>query len=456
MAKARPLSPQYDLVVIGSGPGGQRAAIQAAKLRKRVLLIEKYKLGGSSVHWGTIPSKTLREAALHCQPGESLKTALNKVMAHKDYVVAAETDLIKEHCASNQVDSVIGTASFVTPTRIQITTKSSREQVDAKKIILATGTRPAHPEPFLFDGSLIYDSDQILKLKKLPPTLLIVGAGVIGCEYASIFARLGCKVTLVDRRGHLLRTVDTEVVDRLRNEFKIAKIELVMPAELGECKKRQASGSAKLELTINNKKRTFDAALICMGRDGNVSELNLPLAGLASDNRGLLKVNEYYQTRVPHIYAVGDLIGAPALAASSAEQGRLAACHAFGEPAGPFPASFPYGIYTIPEISTVGALESELTEKGIPFVSGRAEYKELARGLIQGDERGFLKMIFHRETRKLLGIHIIGSSAAELVHIGQVAFSFGATIDFFINNVFNYPTLAEAYKVSAYNARNQL
>lgn len=449
------LAQEYDLIVIGSGPGGQRAAIQAAKLRKRVLLVEKYKLGGSSVHWGTIPSKTLREAALNSQEGASSTRIFSQVMKHKDYVIKAEMDLVTAHCWSNDVQTLQGFARFLSPTRIQVVTKEGIHEAEAAKIILATGTHPARPAPFVFDGKVVFDSDQILKLKKLPKSLLIVGAGVIGCEYASIFARLGVKVTLVDRRGQLLRSVDEEVVERLKRAFKAAKVELLMPVELGT-PKISRFGSAKLKIMLSKKMRSFEAALVCMGREGNVAELELTKAGLTSDARGLMQVNKFYQTTIPHIYAVGDLIGAPALAASSAEQGRLAACHAFGQTAGKFPESFPYGIYTIPEISSVGASEAELKEKNIPYVAGRAEYKEVARGLIQGDEQGLLKIIFHRETRKILGIHIIGTSAAELVHIGQVAFSFGADIDFFITNVFNYPTLAEAYKIAAYNARNQL
>jgi len=328
--------------------------------------------------------------------------------------------------------------------------------------VIATGTRPCRPSDLDFDGVTLFDSDTILAIQRQPRTLLVIGAGVIGCEYASICARMGVKVTLIDGRSELLKSMDQEIVVALIRQFEKAGIELrlntvfhhlaCVPSEFGG----RPTTLVELSGPFGTESRVFDAILYCGGRSGNYEALNLTAVGLQPDERGVLKVNRNYQTGVPHIYAVGDIIGSPALAASSAEQGRLAALHAFTGTPAEFPETFPYGIYTIPEVSSVGFQEAQLAKRGIKYVVGKAHYHELARGKMLADDFGFLKLVVHAGTRRIVGVHVIGTSATELVHIGQVAMFFGATIEFFVENVFNYPTLAEAYKVAAYNAYNQL
>lgn len=432
----------YDLIVIGSGPGGLRGAIQASKLGKKVLIVEKDKIGGASVHTGTIPSKSLREAAL------SLKTeSFPQAMKRMQKVVQDETKLLQAQLKSNSIEVAKGSAAFLDKNTISVGGKTS---FSADYFLIATGARPIrHPE---FSWPLVLDSDAVLKLKKLPKDILIIGAGVIGCEYASIFSCLGSNVTLADRRKELLRTVDHEIVECLREEFKAQNIKLLMGVDYGKIKR---VGSAKLELILDKKKKKFDAILVCLGRTPNVESLNLEVLGIAKDERGNIKINENYQTAVSHVYAVGDVVGPPGLAASSAEQGRIAACKIFTAPCASFPKSFPYGIYTIPEISSVGAQEQELREKSIPYVVGKADFSEVARGLIV-NEKGFIKILVHRENRKILGVHAIGSGATELIHIGQAIFALNAPIDYLVDNVFNYPTFAEAYKVAALNAVNKI
>ncbi len=445
------MTDSFNLVVIGSGPGGQRAAVQAAKLGKRVMIVEKSRFGGSSLHLGTIPSKTLREAVLSLAKGsvDVLASALQKTRE----VVSAEMTVISEQLKRNSIETVIGTASFESAHQIKLTLPGGRTRhVQAETIVLATGTRPRAPSGFRIDARTCFDSDSILSLDTRPKNLCVMGAGVIGCEYASIFAHMGCRVTVLDRRTDLLRGVDREIVSRLKSELESRGVTFELGTTFSD---PRLEGPAAV-VDIAGRAERFEAILFCMGRIGNIEELELHKAGLSADSRGLLEVNSSYQTQVPHIYAVGDLIGPPALAASASEQGRLAACHAFGAPSPGFPKLFPYGIYTIPEISSVGAEESSLQEGNIPYVVGRARFCELARGKILGDEHGLLKLLFHKETRALLGAHIIGSQATELVHIGQIALSFGAKIDDLIPLVFNYPTLAEAYKVACLNALNQL
>ncbi|MBS1986058.1 MAG: Si-specific NAD(P)(+) transhydrogenase [Bdellovibrionales bacterium] len=440
----------FDLIVIGSGPAGQRAAVQAAKLKRKVMIIERDGVGGSCLHLGTIPSKTLREAAL--SPDCNATNAITSVMSRKDTVIAGEEKVIREQLRRNHVELAVGEAAFVSPNEVLIRSHTGARTAKADKIIIATGTRPFRDPALPFDDTQIFDSDTILRLDRLPKRMAILGAGVIGCEYASIFAKLGVSVTLYDRRTHLLRSVDEEIVAALTKQFQSFGISI----QLGMYPEQITKQGHQLHLDCGGNQGECDTVLVCMGRNGNTESLQLDRAGLSANNRGLLSVNAHYQTNVPHIYAVGDIIGNPALAASSAEQGRLAAGHAFDQTTQGFPEAFPYGIYTIPEISTVGAQESELKEKNVPYVAGRAYYRELARGKILGDEHGMLKLLVHRETRKILGIHIIGTGATELVHIGQVALALGADIGFFVQNVFNYPTLAEAYKVAAYAAHNQL
>lgn len=440
----------YDLVVLGSGPAGQRAAVQAAKLKRKVLVVEKDEVGGGCLHQGTIPSKTLREAALHPHPGE--KNPLKGVMDRVRTVIEGEAKVIREQLRRNSVEFAAGTGAFRSATEIEIKKSDGTTQVvSAKVFIIATGTRPYRDPVFQFDDKVIFDSDSILKIARLPRSLLVLGAGVIGCEYASIFARLGVEVTLMDRRTSLLRSIDEEIVGALEKHLQESQVSIKM----GHYPDEARAEGPQVRYVCNGQVGHADAVLVCMGRVGN-SAIGLDRAGLTANDRGIITVNSHYQTVVPHIYAVGDIIGPPALAASSAEQGRLASYHAFAESTETFPTSFPYGIYTIPEISTAGDQENDLKAKNVPYVVGRAFYRELARGKILGDDHGFLKLIVHKETHKLLGVHIIGSQATELIHIGQVAMSLGARVQFLVNNVFNYPTLAEAYKVAAYNAYNQL
>ncbi len=455
-----PREKRYNLVVLGSGPGGQRAAIQASKLGHTVAVIEKQRLGGACLHLGTIPSKALRESALAASPGSG--ALLGPVMARTKRVISDECEVIEGAFGRNAVEFISGKGSIAGPHTIAVENRLGRFEINADNIIIAVGTRPRRPAEIDFDNEILFDSDTILDLDTQPRTLLVLGGGVIGVEYASIFAKMGVTVTLAEGRPTLLASIDQELVETLRAQFIRSGITVRLSTQCCSIQKvlsPRGRPMAEVELQDASGAKTkekFDAVLYCLGRSGNYEELNLKAVGLEADERGNIKVNKNYQTGVSHIYAVGDIIGAPALAASSAEQGRLAALHAFTGQAAEFPDTFPYGIYTIPEISSVGYQEAQLAKRGIPYVVGKAQYSELARGKMIGDEFGFLKLVVHTKTRRLVGIHVIGTSATELVHIGQVAISFGATVEFFVDNVFNYPTLAEAYKVAAYNAINQL
>lgn len=453
MPKSLTQKNQYDLIVIGSGPGGQRAAVQAAKLKKSALVIEKNALGGSCLHTGTVPSKTLREAAL--TPHVVVHDPIRSVMKRKEAVIRDEMGVISTQLKRNGVEFAAGEAKFHSAHEVVI---GDSTPIRGDYIVIATGTAPHRPSNLRFDNETLFDSDTILNVQHLPASLAIIGSGVIGCEYASIFAKLGIQVSLYDRRETLFQFVDREITEALRQQFISSHINLQLGAEIKEIKHANHPETNKpgIEIITSKSKAFFEAALYCMGRTGNTKNLNLIAANLTADDRGLIKVNKAYQTDVPHIYAVGDVIGNPALAASSSEQGRLAALHAFKMPSAGFPESFPYGIYTIPEISSVGMQEEDLKKNGIDYVVGRALYKELARGKILEDENGFLKLLVDKKTRKLLGIHVLGTGATELIHIGQIVRELNADVDFLVNNVFNYPTLAEAYKVAALHAVNQL
>ena len=438
----------FDWIVIGSGPAGLRAAIQAAKLKKRVLIVERDGWGGSCVHTGPIPSKTLKEAALLNEA--RLENAWEKIIRRKTRVILSEAEIICNQLDRNAVKRVQGEATFLDPHHIKVDGVTYR----GEKFLIATGTRPHRGKEFPWDAVDLYDSDRLLDMKTAPASVIVIGSGVIGCEYASILARLGVAVTLVDRRHELLRNVDDEITERLRTHFSAMNIQFVLGADYVNAS--AGPNGRGIRIYINGVTHDYSAALVCLGRTGNIDTLGLDQIGVKLGDRGLILVNEHYATNLGHIYAAGDVIGPPALAASSAEQGRLAACHAFEVPSPPFSKLFPYGIYTIPEISSVGAHESELKKSGIDYVVGRAKYNELARGQILGDEHGLLKIFVSKSDRKLLGIHIIGTGATELIHIGQTAMHFSATVDFLVSNIFNYPTLAEAYKVAALNAQNQL
>jgi len=454
-----PRREQYDLIIIGSGPAGQRAAVQACKLGKTVMMIEKKRLGGSCLHLGTIPSKALREAALGAMvDGGSL---LRSVFARTHRVIEDECQIIEDALVRNKVDVLSGTGSFLDASHVQVENKLGKFKVRGDVVIVAVGARPRRPMDLHFDDEILFDSDSILKLDTQPRSLLVLGGGVIGCEYASIFARMGVRVTLVESRPSLLPAVDPELVAALVREFERAGIDVRLATKFIDMKRTtSADGRPAADVTFADangpRHEQFDSVLYCLGRSGNCEDLNLLAVGLQVNERGTFEVNKNYQTAVPHVYAVGDVIGAPALAASSSEQGRLAALHAFSGKDAEFPDTFPTGIYTIPEISTVGLQESELGERKEEYVVAKAHYAKLARGKIMSDETGFLKLIVHTGTHRVVGAAVIGTSATELIHIGQVAIAFGAKVEFFVENVFNYPTLAEAYKVAAHKAINVL
>jgi NAD(P) transhydrogenase len=438
----------FDLVVIGSGPGGFRAAMAAAKAGKKVALVEKDRPGGGCAWLGTIPSKSLREAAL----SSSIKT-FSAAIARMQAVVREESRVVAGQLERNGVKVFRAHASFLSPHELSLKGGRSASRLQGAHFVIATGARPLERPEYPTSLRGVYNSDTILQLRRLPKRLLIVGAGVIGCEYASVFAQLGSQVTLVDRRNELLRAVDTEVIAALRQEFRERGVKTVLGAALGTLE----SAGRGLRIKLGRGRWEGEAALVCLGRQPNTAGLDLEFAGVETDERGQIRVDPAtFRTSQTHICAVGDVIGPPALAATSAEQGSIASAHLFGLEKHPLPQAFPFGIYTIPEISSFGLHEAESAEKQIPFVVGRAPFRELARGLISGEKNGFIKLLIHRESLQLLGVHVIGAGASELVHIGQVLHSLQAPVDFLVKNVFNYPTFAEAYKVAALNALNQL
>ena len=461
----------YDLLVIGSGPAGQRAAIQAAKLDKRVAIVERRTvIGGVCTNTGTIPSKTLREAVLHLSGyrergfyGDSYAVkqniTLQDLLFRTDQVIRHEIDVTRSQLQRNRVEVLEATAAFVDTHTVRLTFIDGRgfRDVKAQFVIIAVGTSAAQDPKIPFDGRQIFVSDDILHLDKLPRTLTVVGAGVIGCEYASIFATLGVRVTLVDQRDRLLPFVDAEIADALSYHLRESRVTLRLGETVSHMEHIHDEHGDRVRIILTSGKQIItEKALHRIGRTGATEALNLSAAGLSADNRGRLKVNDDYQTAVPNIYGAGDVIGFPSLASTSMEQGRLATCHAFGVAANSVPELFPYGIYTIPEISMVGRTEQELTDLGVPYEVGKALYKEIARGQIIGDSSGLLKLLFHQENRTLLGVHIIGEGASEFVHIGQAVLAFGGRIDYFVQTVFNYPTLAECYKTAAFDGINRL
>ena len=456
----------YDMLVIGSGPAGQKAAIQAAKIGKKVGIIERTEvLGGICINTGTIPSKSLREAVLFLSGlrqrhlyGSSFRVkpdiTLEDLSFRCQYVMKAEREVIHNQLLRNHVDFISGTASFIDRYRLWVQHGTSGSEYAADFIVIAVGTEPSRPPDVPFDGETVIDSDDLLSLKRLPKSLTIVGGGVIGCEYACILATLGIPVVLVEKRARLLEFVDTEIIEALQYHMRNIGVTLRFNEEVVGVTKTGA-GTVTLRLK-SGKQIKAEVLLYSIGRCGATKPLGLPAIGIEPDARGRIKVNENFQTAVPHIYAVGDVIGFPALASTSMQQGRQAACHAFGLRCETATHLLPYGIYTIPEISTVGRTEEELTLAGIPYELGIARYREIARGQLIGDTVGMLKLLFHTETRELLGLHAIGEGATELIHIGQAVIAFKGKLDYFIENVFNYPTLAECYKVAALDALNRL
>jgi NAD(P) transhydrogenase len=458
---------EYDLVVIGSGPAGQKGAICAAKMRKKVAIIDrKTTIGGVCVHTGTIPSKTLREAVLYLS-GFRQRTFYGRGYVVKDRismrdlsfraqaVMAREIEVIKSQLRRNYVTTLEGDARLLDANTVEVKSEDGSQLVRGHHILIACGTRPAHHADIPIDGQRIFDADQVHGLEEIPRDLIIVGAGIIGLEYASMFAALGVKVTLVNQLPVLLDFVDREIVESLC--FQLRQLGAVF--RLGEkvvsvgFDQERDRVFAKL---ASGKNIHGQGLLYTIGRQANSDLLNLESAGLKADARGKLSVNEYFQTAVAHIYAAGDVIGFPALASTSMEQGRLASCHMFGKPGRMPPNLIPYGIYTIPEISMVGQTEEQLTRENINYEVGLARYAELAKGQMLGDEQGFLKLVFDPDSLKLLGVHAIGDRAAEIIHIGQVVLTLGAGVEYFRDAVFNYPTLAEAYKVAALDGLNKL
>ncbi len=456
----------YELIVIGSGPAGHHAAIQAAKLGKRVLVVEKrHVVGGVCVNTGTIPSKTMREAVLHLTglrqrsfygPGYSVKDDITAedLRLRTFQVVKLESEVFFKQFRRNHIDLANGIGVFRDPHTIAIEGTANAEEYSAEFFVIATGTTPIHPPQVPFDGSSVLDSDTFLQIPALPNSITIVGAGVIGVEYACMTAALGIPTTVIEKHKYILPFVDGEIIENLRFHMRDMGVTFRFGEEVAGIRKTE-DGWVIADLK-SRKVVKSDALLHCAGRKGNTDSLELGKAGIETDNQGRIPVNDHYQTSVPHIYAAGDVIGFPSLASVSMEQGRLAACHALRAPASSMPQFFPYGIYAIPEISYVGMNESQLTKEGIPYEVGIARYREIARGNIIGDTQGLLKLLFNRENRRLLGVHIIGEGASELIHIGQAVLAFGGNLDYFLQSVFNYPTLAECYKVAALHGINKI
>ncbi|HUK91601.1 MAG TPA: Si-specific NAD(P)(+) transhydrogenase [Blastocatellia bacterium] len=457
---------QFDLVVIGSGPAGQKGAIAAAKLGKRVAIIDKTEMiGGVCLHTGTIPSKTLREAILYLTGFRQrafygvdymvkFDIAAGDLESRVNTVVSREMSVIRAQLRRNGATTYCGAATFIDPHTLQVESSLGCEILKADNVLVAVGTRPAHAPDIPCDGERVFDADQLSKLKQLPRDLIVVGAGVIGLEYASMMTALNAKVTVIDQRPTMLDFVDQEIIEALcyqmRRQDAVFRLgERVTGVEVDE---QRCLVHAQME---SGKRVHAQGLLYAVGRQANTDLLGLEAAGLRPDDRGRIKVNEHFQTEVSHIYAAGDCIGFPSLASTSMEQGRLAACHMFQGPTSK-PYAFPYGIYTIPEISMIGKTERELTEAKIPYEVGIAKYEEIAKGQMIGDDTGMLKILFHPDTLKVLGVHVIGESATEIIHIGQTVMALDGTMEFFRDSVFNYPTFAEAYKIAAMNGLNKL
>jgi len=456
----------FDMIVIGSGPAGQRAAIQAAKAGKRVAVTEKREVvGGAGINTGTIPSKTLREAVLHLSGFNyqniygvnyrvKEKISMSDLAFRVQHVIKTEVDVTQAQLSRNNIELLWGAAAFTSPNTIRVDNSRGSGEYQAENFIIAVGTKPAVSTKVPLNNRNILNSDQILDMKEVPKTLIVVGGGVIGVEYACMFAILGVRVILVEKRPRLLEFADSEIVEALSYHLRDQRVTMRLNEEVS-CVEEMPDGSVCASLE-SKKKIAADALLYAVGRQGNVEDLGLEKAGLTADNRGRIKVDETFRTTVPHIFAVGDVIGFPSLASVSMEQGRIAAAHACGKAVHSNPANYPYGIYTIPEISFIGKTEEQLTEEDVPYEVGVAYYREIARGQIRGDTTGRLKLIFNRETREVLGVHIIGEGAAELLHIGQAVLILQGKIDYFVDTVFNYPTLAECYKAAAFNGVNKL
>jgi NAD(P) transhydrogenase len=457
----------YDMLVIGSGPAGRRAAVQSAKLGKSVLVVDKgRRVGGVSVHTGTIPSKTLRETVLNLSgwrergfygrgyrvkqsiSAEDLISRLHKTLDH-------EVEVLQHQFMRNSVKSAHALARFTGPNSATLTSETGEvSEVGFRHALISVGTRPHRPDTVPFDGARVLDSDEVLDIKALPRTLTVIGGGVIGVEYATIFSALDVPVTLIEPRETILDFIDRELVDDFVHQMR----DRGMAIRLGCSVEKITAGAGSVETRLSDGRTVrTDMLLYAAGRNGNVDSLGLDAVGIETDSRGRINVDPLtFQTKAPNIYAAGDVIGFPSLASTSMEQGRIAACHAFGEPLPPAPEAFPYGIYAVPEISTVGQTEEEVRKSGVAYECGVARFRETSRGHIMGVNSGFLKLIFALDSRRLLGAHIVGEGATELVHIGQAVINLKGTVDFFVENTFNYPTLAEAYKIAGLDAWNRM
>jgi NAD(P) transhydrogenase len=457
----------YDMLVIGSGPAGRRAAVQSAKLGKTVLVVDKgRRVGGVSVHTGTIPSKTLRETVLNLSgwrergfygrgyrvkqsiSAEDLISRLHKTLDH-------EVEVLQHQFMRNAVKSAHAAVRFTGPNSATLTAEAGEvSEIGFRHALISVGTRPHRPDTVPFDGARVLDSDEVLDIKALPRTLTVIGGGVIGVEYATIFSALDVPVTLIEPRETILDFIDRELVDDFVHQMRDRGMAIRLGCSVEKI--TASAGGVETRLSDGRTVRT-DMLLYAAGRNGNVDRLGLDAVGIETDSRGRIKVDPLtFQTKAANIYAAGDVIGFPSLASTSMEQGRIAACHAFGEPLPPAPEAFPYGIYAVPEISTVGQTEEEVRKSGVAYECGVARFRETSRGHIMGVNSGFLKLIFALDSRRLLGAHIVGEGATELVHIGQAVINLKGTVDFFVENTFNYPTLAEAYKIAGLDAWNRM
>ncbi|MDB5328558.1 MAG: sthA [Phycisphaerales bacterium] len=460
------MNTSFDVLILGSGPAGQKAALNAAKLGKKVALVDRVEsLGGVCIHTGTIPSKAMREAVLHLT-GMNLRQVYGESYAVKDnitmadllyrcqHVIRTETEVIRNQMRRNRISMYHGLAQFTGPNTVRIVRADGETRdLHGEHILVAVGTEPAHPANVPFTPNRVIDSTELLTLTELPRSITIVGGGVIGTEYACMMAAVGVKVTLVESRPRLLEFIDEELTEALQFRLREGGVRLRLNESVA---KIEVHDDAVVATMASNKTIHSQTLLYCIGRQGATANLGLENAGLTPDNRGRLKVNEHFQTEVPHIYAAGDVIGFPALASTSMEQGRQASNHMFGQYQQETSPLYPLGIYTIPEMSLVGQTEQQLTAAGVPYEVGIARYREIARGQLIADPHGLLKLLFHPLSRRLLGVHAIGTGATELIHIGQTVMAAGMPIDYFVDTVFNYPTLAECYKVAALDGINRV
>jgi NAD(P) transhydrogenase len=457
----------YDLIIIGSGPSGRRAAIQSAKLGKSVLVVDKgRRVGGVSVHTGTIPSKTLRETVLNLTGwrergfyGRAYR--VKKDISARDLIsrlhmtLDHEVDVLEHQFARNGVHTIRGAARFVDANQIEVTgDEGDIKRFTCPRFLIAVGTRPFRPPDVPFNGRNVFDSDEIIEIPRLPRSLTVIGAGVIGVEYATIFSALDVAVTLIEPRDTFLDFIDEELIEDFTHQLRDRGLAIRLGSKVASI---EFENDWPVTVLANGRRVRSEMLLYAAGRVGSTDSLNLEACGIAVDHRGRIKIDpKTFQTEAKHIFAAGDAIGFPSLASTSMEQGRLAACHAFGENAPPPPEFYPYGIYAVPELSTVGMSEKEVRDRGISYECGIARFRETSRGHIMGLDRGMMKMIFSLKTRRLLGVHIVGEGATELVHIGQAVLNLKGTLEYFIENTFNYPTLAEAYKIAALDAWNRM